>query len=179
MRRKKSQNRIAVLLAVLAIVAVLGISVKTSLAYFTTYARAMGGIDLTLGNQTELEEFYDGQKHIQVSNEGNADCYVRVKVFAGSLVELAYSGSSKWSLAGDGYYYYSDVVPAGTMTEELLVAIQASEEIKELGADFDVVVIQECAPVLFDENGDPYPASSAEVWSQSFEVNTEGGAGNE
>ena len=82
MKIKKSQNRIGVLLAVLAFVAVLGISVKDSLAYFTTYARAQGGKVLTLGNSTELEEEYDGQKHIRVSNQGNADCYVRVKVFA-------------------------------------------------------------------------------------------------
>lgn len=179
MKIKKSQNRIGVLLAVLAFVAVLGISVKDSLAYFTTYARAQGGKVLTLGNSTELKEEYDGQKHIRVSNQGNADCYVRVKVFAGSLVELTYEGSSQWALGSDGYYYYGDIVPVGGMTDELLVSIHASGEIKELGTDFDVIVIQECAPVMYDENGNPYPASDAEVWAQSFEVNAEGGAGNE
>lgn len=179
MRMKKSQNRIVALLAVLAVVAVLGISVKDSLAYFTTYARAQGGMDLTLGNRTEIEEEYDGQKHIQVSNSGSADCYVRVRVFAGSLVDLAYDGGSKWISGDDGYYYYSDVVPSGGMTEELLVSIHASGTLKDLGTDFDVIVIQECAPVMYDADGEPYPASDAEVWAQSFEVNTEGGAGDE
>ena len=179
MRMKKSQNRIGALLAVLAIVAVLGISVKASLAYFTTYARARGGKELTLGNTTEIDEEYDGQKHIRVANQGNADCYVRVKVFAGSLLELTYSGSSQWTPGDDGYYYYSDVVPAGGMTEELLVSIQVSEAIKELESNFDVIVIQECAPVMYDADGNPYPASDAEVWAQAFEVDTEGGAGNE
>ncbi len=179
MKMKKSQNRIGVLLAVLAIVAVLGISVKDSLAYFTTYARARGGRELTLGNTTEIEEEYDGQKHIRVSSQGNADCYVRVKVFAGSLVELTYGGSGKWAPGADGYYYYSDVVPAGGMTEELLVSIHASGEMKELGTDFDVIVIQECAPVMYDGDGNPYPPSDGEVWARSFEVDTEGGAGNE
>lgn len=179
MRMKKSQNRIGALLAILAIVAVLGISVKDSLAYFTTYARARGGKELALGNAADIEEEYDGQKHIRVSNQGNADCYVRVKVFAGNLVELTYSGSSQWAPGDDGYYYYSDVVPAGGTTEELLVSIQVSEAIKELESNFDVIVIQECAPVMYDENGQPYPVSSAEVWAQAFEVDTEGGAGNE
>ena len=82
-------------------------------------------------------------------------------------------------MGSDGYYYYGDIVPVGGMTDELLVSIHASGEIKELGTDFDVIVIQECAPVMYDENGNPYPSSDAEVWAQSFEVNAEGGAGNE
>lgn len=179
MKMKRSRDRIGALLAVLAFVAVLGISVKDSMAYFTTYARARGGKELTLGNTTEIEEEYDGQKHIRVVNQGNADCYVRVRVFTGSLVELTYSGSGQWAPGADGYYYYSDVVPAGGMTEELLVSIHASEEIRELGTDFDVIVIQECAPVMYDESGAPYPASDEAVWAQAFEVDTEGGAGNE
>ena len=179
MKMKRLRNRIGALLAVLAFVAVLGISVKDSLAYFTTYARAQGGKVLTLGNTTEIDEEYDGQKHIRVTNQGNADCYVRVKVFTGSLVELTYGGSSQWAPGADGYYYYSDMVPAGGITEELLVSIHASGELKELGTDFDVIVIQECAPVMYDESGNPYPASDEAVWAQAFEVDTEGGAGNE
>jgi len=176
---KKPHNRISALLAVLAVIVVLGVSVKESLAYFTTYARAQGGMDLTLGNKTEIDEAYDGQKHIRVRNEGSADCYVRVKVFAGSLVGLEYSGSSKWTPGADGYYYYSDIVPSGSMTEELLVKISASEEIKELGTDFDVIVVQECAPVMYDEDGNAYPASDVRAWTESFEVKTEGGSDNE
>lgn len=58
-----------------------------------------------------------------------------------------------WTLGEDGYYYYKDMIPAGGSTaNELLVKIDNMDS-KE---DFNVVVIQECAPVLYDENGNPY-----------------------
>ena len=53
----------------------------------------------------------------------------------------------------DGYWYYSDIVPVSGNTEELLAQIAIPEEYKE---SFNVVVVQECTPVLYEEDGTPY-----------------------
>ena len=53
----------------------------------------------------------------------------------------------------DGYWYYSDIVPVSGNTEELLAKIAVPEEYKE---SFNVVVVQECTPVFYEEDGTPY-----------------------
>lgn len=92
------------------------------------------------------------EKHIVLTNTGESDCFVRVKVFAGSQITLTMSGSS-WNQGEDGYWYYSDIVPVSGNTEELLAQIAIPEEYKE---SFNVVVVQECTPVLYEEDGTPY-----------------------
>ena len=92
------------------------------------------------------------EKHIVLTNTGESDCFVRVKVFAGSQITLTMSGSS-WNQGEDGYWYYSDIVPVSGNTEELLAKIAVPEEYKE---SFNVVVVQECTPVLYEEDGTPY-----------------------
>ena len=88
-----------------------------------------------------------------IQNTGNYDCFVRVKAFAGAEYQdgLTYSGNN-WSLADDGYYYYSQVVEAGTSTEDVLDIRIAHENADK---DFNVIVVQESAPVIYDENGNP------------------------
>lgn len=60
-------------------------------------------------------------KHIKIQNTGDYDCFVRVRAFACARYQdkLIYSGNN-WSLAEDGYYYYSQIVEAGTSTEAVL-----------------------------------------------------------
>ena len=47
------------------------------------------------------------------------------------------------------------------------------EDAKE-GDDFNVVVVYESTPVLYDEKGDPYPYDKAD-WNQILDVEEEGG----
>ena len=135
----------------------LGLSVGTAMAYFTTYTEAAGGVELELGFTETIphEEVTDWTKHIRIENTGNYDCYVRVKVFAGELFQdsLTYGDDSgKWTPGADGYYYYSDIVPAGGMTEELRVMIDHMDAEQS----FNVIVVQECTLVQYDGNGSPY-----------------------
>lgn len=129
-------------------------TIRSAMAYFTTYASTQGGYELSLDPKTEIEENVEAMtKHIVIKNTGSSDCYVRVKVFCGSQFSIEYTDDSgKWSKGDGDYWYYSDIVPAGEETSELLVKIVVPEEYKE---DFDVVVIQECAPVIYDEDGNP------------------------
>lgn len=149
-------DRKSLCLAGVALVLAGSLTVGRAAAYFTTYATAVGGVEVDLGLTRTVpdEEVYDWRKHVKIDNTGEYPCYVRAKVFAGEKFQagLVISGEG-WTPGEDGYYYYKDMIPAGGSTgDELLVEIDHMDS-KE---DFNVVVVQECAPVLYDENGDPY-----------------------
>ena len=125
-----------------------------AMAYFTTYVSAAGGYRVTLGSYTEIQEdVSDMTKHIVIQNTGETECYVRVKVFGGSLYELSYEAGESWTQGEDGYWYYQQIVPAGGQTSQLNASITVPENSTET---FQIVVIQECTPVLYRENGEPY-----------------------
>ena len=161
---KKHGNRKTLCLAAAAVCLAGSLAVGSALAYFTTYATADGGARVILEpSQTELEEeIYDKTKHIAVRNDGDTDCFVRVQVLTGELYKdiLEIHGNG-WTRDPepdeDGFYYYTykDIVPAGTVTpDELTVEIKISQ--LESTDDFNVIVVQESTPVLYDENGNPY-----------------------
>ena len=154
MKRKKSHVSRMTLLAAVALVIASAGAVQTSLAYFTTYATAKGSHELALGTQTTLhEEIKDMEKHIRIENTGGIDCYVRVKVFAGSTVGLSFAADG-WRQETDGYWYYNDIVAPGASSSTMVVSIKGPED--EDMETFNVVVVQECTPVLYDEDGNPY-----------------------
>jgi hypothetical protein len=95
------------------------------------------------------ETVSDWTKHVTIQNTGDMDCYVRAIAFAGSEYQLTYSGSDKWTPGSDGYYYYEDIVPAKGQTEDLQIRI----DIGNSTTDFNVIVVQECTPVLYDADG--------------------------
>lgn len=162
MKQMLRNKRTWLLLAVALLVCTM--SVGTTLAYFTANAEAEGGHVLELGHFTKIrEEFSNWTKHVTLTNTGDRDCYVRLKAFSSSDLELNYiSQSEKWSLGDDGYYYYSDIVPIGGETEPIDIKIDIPEGYTQ---DFNVVVIQECTLVLF-EGDEPYAD-----WSMVFDHN--------
>lgn len=149
--------------ALAAVILVLSISVGSTFAYFTTYAEAEGGHVLQLHHDTRTkEEFSDWTKHVVLTNTGDRDCFVRLKAFCGSQLELEFSDANgKWSLGEDGYYYYSDILPVGADTLPIDIRINLPEG---WDTDFNVVVVQECTLVLYDENNQPYAD-----WSMVFD----------
>ena len=143
-------------LAAAAIVLAGGIQVQDILAYFTTHVGAQGGYEVQIegGSSVIEEEVKNMTKYISLTNNGDCDCYVRVKVFSGSHVDISYSGSTKWSQSkSDGYWYYSDILPAGSKTQTLEAKINVPKEFTD---SFDVIVVQECTPVLYKTDGSPY-----------------------
>ena len=142
----------------LALWMVHGMGAEPSTAYFTTYASAKGGYELQAGTETEIEEKIEElTKHIRIVNTGEGNCFVRVKVLAGNLTPVSYlDNSGKWSLGGDGYWYYQDTLPPGETTGELAATIEVPEGMEGMMDSFDVVVIQECVPVFYREDGTPY-----------------------
>ena len=106
---KKKLNKKTLCLTAAALTLTAGLSVGSAMAYFTTYVTAQGGQELSLGFTEVIpdEEVSDWTKHIKIENTGDYECYVRVKVFAGSQYQegLVYSDESgKWTPGDDGYY---------------------------------------------------------------------------
>ena len=153
--KKKSFHKKTLGMAAAALALTAAVSAGSALAYFTTYTQAAGGTALQLGFAQTIpqEEVDNWTKHVTVQNTGEAPCMVRVRAFTGSALEgqLSYSGDN-WSPAGDGYYYYSQVLEPGDTTPDVL-DIYIDHTGKE--EDFNVIVVQECAPVIYDENGQP------------------------
>ncbi len=159
---KKHLNKKSLCLAGAALLLACSVTVGRSLAYFTTYASASGGASISLGfSQTvPSEEVVDWTKRISVENTGSVDCYVRVKIFAGEkyAAGLQISGEG-WELGEGDYYYYRNVVPAGGSTPSAPDSpglLQVKIDNMESTEDFNVIVVQESTPVLYDESGSPY-----------------------
>ena len=115
---------------------------------------------LDLGfTDTDIEEkVIDGKKQLQLENTGDYDCYVRLKALTGDAYKdnIQYfepDSAGKWTPGEDGYYYYSDIVAPKGLTSQLDVGFTFPT--KE-PTDFNIIIIQECTPVLYDEDGNPY-----------------------
>lgn len=156
--RKIESRKTTVALAAAALCMTAALTLNGTSAYFTTYVSAGGSHVVNLGSQTEIhEEIVDMVKRVSITNTSENDCFVRVKVFYGGDLKVSYQdksgGKNLWTFnKEDGYCYYGPILPAGKSTEVLDVIIG------ELPKDFDkesfnVIVVQECTPVVYDEDG--------------------------
>ena len=167
MMNKLSKRTICLAAAAVALTGTL--AVGSAYAYFTTYSEAKGNVVFQMGEtRTEPhEEVKKGKKIVSIENTGDYDCYIRVKAYAGNNYNLSYAdgGSGKWYDGGDGYWYYKDILEAGSTSETVLVNIpkELLEDITD-EKDLNVIVIQECTPVQYDDNGEPYAD-----WNVTFE----------
>lgn len=135
-------------------------SVGTAYAYFTTNARADGEYGIELGNDTDITEDVDDlTKSIAVRNNENSQAvFVRVKLFypdeGGSPVSQVFvEGEDGWEVPAraDGFYYYTPIVEPGESTTTLRASIQVKGDFE--ADSFNVIVVAESAPVIYDENG--------------------------
>lgn len=162
-----------IFLAVLAVALILFGSAGSAWAYFTTYVEARGTLEIALEDETTVEEdFSDWTKHVVIASDADSEpVYVRARAYCGSQYELVYtSADNKWAPNSDGYYYYSDILSGGQKTSELLVRIEnVPKDVTDV-SEFNVAVIYETTPVLYDENGDPYAD-----WNGKLDVTVEEG----
>lgn len=163
-----------IILPALAVILVIGLMVGPALAYFTAHTEAKGDAKINLGFATEIEEFVDGMhKEITISNKGPQSVWVRATAF--SAFELDYSKTTGWTDGGDGYWYYNSFLAAGDDTGDTPLVVEISTKDKEAAAsaDFNIIVLYECAPVLYDANGNPSPASATDQANWNIEPATE------
>lgn len=150
---KKNRLLCSICAGALAVCLIAGARADMSTAYFTAYDSVNGGKTVTQVSKTAINEEVDGfTKTVSVTNTGNIPCYVRVKFFAGSEISLEYSGDG-WTLRDDGYAYYGPEVAPGDTSGELVAIVVPPEEYEE---DFNVIVVEESTPVLYNEAGEPY-----------------------
>ena len=159
------------ILAVLAVVLVLGASIGSAVAYFTTYATARGGYVIHLGGWTEIEEdIVNNRKTVRIFNRAQSDedigqypVFVRVKAFTDSDGTLDYDANagSLWQPRNDGYWYYQKAIYAGTsehpedaVTDPFVVTINLSRALKE-GEELDVIVVYDSVAAVFNADGSP------------------------
>ncbi|MCI9197539.1 MAG: hypothetical protein HFH55_06500 [Lachnospiraceae bacterium] len=147
-----------ILLAAAAVSLALSTGIGSAWAYFTTYTQARGGYPIELGDRTTVEEeFSDWTKHVVITSSPDSQpVYVRVRAISGSVYNLVYSGSGKWTPGADGYYYYSDIVTGGMSTDALDVRIENVPDDVDDPASFNVVIVYETTPVRYHEDGTPY-----------------------
>ena len=149
-------NKKNICLAAAALVTVVSLSVGSAMAYFSAYVVHSGAqeIDLEFSKTVIQEEIVAGVKKIKVENVGKMDCFVRVRVVAGSEHAFRWSvaNSDGWSSGGDGYYYFEQALAPEGVTSQLLININTAD----LKEEFNVIVIQENIPALYDKNGTAY-----------------------
>lgn len=191
---KNRINKKILWLSAFALVLVGSISIKSAMAYFTTYVTAKGGYELSFDTTTTIgeEEVVNRVKQVQVQNTGANPCYVRVKYFVGTeLFHLVPTQTDGWVEGEDGYWYYTRVLQpkgakdSGDLTSKLGMQIAAKNNAKDMFSvdgtysyayDFDVVVVQEMVPVQADEDGNQLePTSPGVDWTMAItDVNREG-----
>lgn len=158
---KFKMNRKYICLTAVALLAVISISVGSAMAYFSTYVVSKGSQKVELDfSRTEIKETVEpGLKKITVRNAGKTECFVRVRVISGAEHKDKWSvdlkNSSTWKDGNDGFYYYfvdgsEKLLKPDDVTSVLKIAI------KDFTKEFNVVVIQENTPALYDENGAAY-----------------------
>ena len=161
---KHKMNKKIICLTVVACILLTGCFVKEAMAYFTTYILTEGREVLNLGfTQTKVEEeIVDGKKIVVIRNTGTADCYVRVSAIVAEQYKNVISdtepdGVNNWTEKKGDFYEYKLVLKAGEATTPLYINISTiTTKPGQDADDFNVIVIQECTPILYDENGDTY-----------------------
>jgi predicted ribosomally synthesized peptide with SipW-like signal peptide len=138
------------ILTVIAAALVLSLSMGLTFAYFSDFEAAKGGAQLTLGSQTHIdEEVSDKGKTIVIQNTGTTDVVVRVGVYGPSTMSVTDVSGDKWEY-DNGFWYYTEVIKVDGESTRLVAEIKAP---KGQIDNFDVVVVQECAQVVYDEDG--------------------------
>ena len=144
------KKRIAGILAAVALLSVVTAGIGKASAYFTTYAQARGGHVIQLGDETRIDEKFDGiKKEVRITNDKDSKqaVWVRAMGITGEEYQkyLNYSGDG-WS-EKDGFWVYQDPVLPGESTATDLI-IDVSNVPVENGRSVDVVVVYESTPAI-------------------------------
>ena len=165
----RKKTLLPILLAVLTLGMVSTYSAERSSAYFTTYAIARGGVLLDLGPTRNKinDEYTAGRKSVSILNQGEHDCYARVKVLAPEWLMPADPNQPQylriygdgWRDGGDGFWYCDTVLKPGDTTPVLTVEtswLKMTEELQKLMETCDVVIVDEFTMVRYREDGTPW-----------------------
>lgn len=158
---KKIRWKKQICLAAVAGILLIGVCAEQAMAYFTTYAVAQGGVTLNLEFTETVpnDKVVEKAKIVSVKNEKIYPCFVRLKVFMGNelaklITDSDYILGTGWTKAADQYFYYDQILQPGETTTEVKInlSVALGKTAEELETEeFNVIVIQECTPVIYDQ----------------------------
>ena len=166
------------ILALLAIVLVLGAAIGPAMAYFSTYTTASGRVPIELGDETEIEErWLDWTKQIAITNQKGQPVFVRARAYSGMTYPATTDATEDWYRDGDWWYYRYPVAAGDTATGLSVHVNKVPAGMGEgyepaIGENFNVVIIYESTPVQYREDGTPFAD-----WEMVLDIVTEGGQG--
>lgn len=159
-------KRSNLVLAILAVMLVLGMSVGKAWSYFTDSDSAEG--KLTLSLQPEIQEHNDpGMKTIKIRNTSQPDSvWVRARVYANPKLGASASGDN-WQGDIVSWYEYGVPLSPGAEAEPLYVNFNLPRPYDEQkgegaldGDETNVIVVYEYLPTQYDTEGKPL----APIW---------------
>lgn len=160
----------AILLASLAVVLVLGMSITPAWGYFTDWTEANGGLEVNVTPEPTISEWYaESVKHLTVANAESATTpvFARARVITSLDTDVAGEGWYGPVADNDGQWYYygssdkelTEIAP-GASSGELTVKItfpRIKSETQPDGAAYgnqvNVIVYYEATAVEYNEDG--------------------------
>lgn len=150
-----SKRRFIALLAVMMLIIT---SIGVTAAYFSDTDKAEGVAQLNLKGETKIEEGDKDFKQIVITNTGKADLIVRAKLFGIDDTVMDVTVPSGWAAGDGGWYYFKTILPGdqnpqattGAPIEVKLKEGLSPKQIAELGDSFEVTVVHEATPVVYD-----------------------------
>jgi predicted ribosomally synthesized peptide with SipW-like signal peptide len=161
-------KRSNLVLAILAVMLVLGMSVGKAWSYFTDSDSAEGTLTLSVQPSSEIEEHNDpGMKTIRIRNTSQAvSVWVRARVYANPKLGASASGDN-WQGDIVSWYEYGVPLSAGAEAEPLYVKFHLPRPYDEQqgegaldGDETNVIVVYEYLPTQYDTEGKPL----APIW---------------
>ncbi len=149
------------LLALLAVIMILCVSIGPALAYFSAYTVAEGKKTVKVVPDTTITEKTrtESQKVLFVTNSGDAPCFVRAKAFAGGGVTLGTTGGNGWAAQNsEGYWVYTSVLMPGEPTNTLTIPISNVSTSPKDGDGFNIAVVYESTTAIWDDAEGKYIA---------------------
>lgn len=186
-RKHRKNNRPGILL--FSLLALVTTMVGGTLAYLVTGTEPVTNTFEPSFVDCEVSEDFDGSQksHVNVTNTGDTDAYVRVKLVAyrandegqhiGGIAEIpAFNPGAGWVKNGDHYYYIKPVAPGQKPAEDFIDSITLSGSYTD--ADGGRQVIEVMAEAI-QANGvaDNGTKAVVEAWGVDPEKLGQGGAG--
>lgn len=165
------------LLGALALFLALTAALPSAWAYFTANASAGGGRTVRVSAYTDItEEFADWEKSVVVTAQPvTPPLYLRARAY--STYALEYRGE-EWTPGNDGWYYYNYALANPGEGDDVALPAWARRQsgalkviIRVDGAapgtvpeDFDVTVVYETTPVVYNADGS-HPSAAEADWN--------------
>lgn len=100
-------------------------------------------ISLEIPNATLVKREENNIKYFKITNIGNSECGVRIKIFGIDLQKNMIVIDENWEKKNDGYIYYKYPLKLDTSTTEISINYNGTK----------LICIGEYCSCLYDENG--------------------------